>query len=879
VTAARSAERRAGHLLNFGRLLQASLLILAGAYLLWNETLWHWDRLIYDGQLRLWSHPAPEDIVVIGIDDASLQSLGRWPWPRRVHAELVERLTQAEANAVVLDIIFAEPDQHDPAGDRLLAEAVQQNGRVVLPVIVDQLQHGEQLIEVLPIPGLATVAHLGHADIDLERDGIVRSVYLKAGLGEPVWSHVALKVLELSGVRSSGLPGERNTELAGAGLYDWVRDHRIMIPFFGPPGHFQRYSYVDVLSEDFDLSLLRNKIVLVGMTTSTGLDDLPTPVSGEVQTMPGVEIIANILASLRQEIVIQPFPRQLHLAGLVLLVLLVLLALPRLSPAQALLLSIAMLATITLVTLLALRFTHVWIPPATALLLTLVIYIWWSWLRLESTVRFLNQELVRLGKEPSVLSYAGLSGINAELQFLREVFQLDGYQLHDGNGVKVAEWGKPVAQHALLAEEQWLTQGDEHWCRFQHDGQYWTLGLHWPAAELAQAQQQRLLRSLARHTDTNELQHRFSPLEIVQARIEQVQAATQRLRSMRRFIDDSLAQMADGVVVTNNLGRVLLANPHAAQYLRYDSVEAMLGCPLTELMARLDVAGTSDWASHLRQVLLTHEPIQLEAGGEDWDLLVQIAPFSEQADIGDGLIVNFSDISALKASERRRLEMLNFMSHDLRSPIITIIALTQLADLSPDGQLPANGIEDIRKAARKTLDLAEDFLQLARAESSDAYEASELDLVFVADSAIEQVIPQADKKGTEISNDYRLDPAWMLGDGALLERMLVNLLTNAIKYSPAEARIEVGLDRQGDELMCWVQDNGSGIAAEDIPKLFDRFQRLDRKEHRQERGAGLGLAFVKTVIDNHNGRVEVSSELNQGTRFSLYFPAHEPGEA
>ena len=868
------------------RLTQVLVLLAAGAYLVWSDALWSWDQLFYDWQLRLWSSPAPDDVVIIGIDDISLHELGRWPWPRRTHAELVDKLSRADAKAIMLDMVFSEPDLNDPAGDQRLIEAVQANGRVVLPVVVDQLQQGGQLIEVLPFPALAAAGvHLGHADIDLDHDGIVRSVYLQAGLGEPVWPHVSLALLQLTDPsfrNRTQLPGQRNAHLANASLYDWVRDYKIWIPFAGPPGHFQRYSYADVLQADFDLSQLHDKIVLVGLTTSTGLDDLPTPVSGEIQTMPGVEIIANILNSLRQDNSIQPWPREWRLPGMLLLVAVMVLLLTRFSPALALLLTIMMLAVIALTTILALRLGQIWIPPMAAFTVTLATYIWWSWQRLESTVRFLNQELGRLSSETSVSTYADVSALDSELKFLRSVLGLEGYQLLDPSGAIALQWGKPLVHKALLErpdrpDGQWLNQGEEYWCSVLHYGQRWSIGLYWPSQHINKAQQQRLLTAVLRQTHERGGGDRFSPVELVQKRIKQVQAATERLRSMRRFIQDSLAQMADGVIVTNNLGRVLLANPKAAAYLNFSGMNDLIDQPLHTLLEPLDSHTPGGWPPLIRRVLLEQQAVQLEASGEpELDLLVQIAPFSDQADIGDGLIVNFADISALKASERRRLEMLNFMSHDLRSPIISIIAITQLAEASPDGQLPADGLNQIRVAARKTLNLAEDFLQLARAESSDAYQPSEVDLIFVADSAIEQVIPQADRKDSEVVADYHIDEAWILGDGALLERMLVNLLTNAIKYSPESAYIELGLDRRDNEICCWVQDNGTGIAREDIPKLFDRFKRLDRKEHRKERGAGLGLAFVKTVLDNHGGRVEVSSELNQGTRFTLYFPAYDP---
>lgn len=874
-------------LFNFAKLLritQALILLAAGSYLIWTDALWSWNQLFYDWQIRQSSRPVPQDIVIIGIDDLSLYEIGRWPWSRRIHAKLLDKLNDANSKAVFFDVIFAEPDQNDPAGDQQFITSVKNYGRVVLPVVVDQLQQDGQLIEVLPFPELAAAGvHFGHADIDLDRDGIARSVYLQAGLGEPVWLHVALTLLELAEPESipDPLPGLRNPDSHTAALYQWIRDHQIWIPFAGPPGHFQRYSYADVLRSDFDLSQLHDKIVLVGLTTSTGMDDLPTPVSGQTQTMPGVEIIANVLDSVRQDLGIQPLARPWLLLEMLIVVAIMLIMLTRYSPGIALFLTVLMQVLVVLISIVALHIVKLWIAPVGILLMTIVTYTWWSWQRLESTVRYLNQELNRLGNETTVSTYTNIHALKAELKFLRSVFNLQGYQLLDHNGATVLAWGQPLQHQALLRQiesnNSWLQQDHEYWGTAWYEGQPWHLGIVWPDEQITQQQQHVLLDNLLRQTHRPDRQNSwFSPLELVQHRIQQVQTATERMRSMRRFIQDSLEQMADGVIVTNSLGRVLLANAKAADYLNCQNTAELIDQSLQKQLEVLDPHTPGGWPKLLRQVLLQHQPLQIEASGNgELALLVQIAPFAEQADIGDGLIVNFADISALKASERRRLEMLNFMSHDLRSPIISIIAITQLADATQDGSLPPDSLNHIRIAARKTLTLAEDFLQLARAESNDAYQLDAVDLIFVADSAIEQVIPQAESKDSQIISDFKVDEAWLMGEGNLLERMLVNLLTNAIKYSQSGAKIQLGIEQRDKELLCWVQDNGSGIAKHDIPKLFDRFKRLDRKEHRKERGAGLGLSFVKTVVDNHNGRIEVQSELNQGTRFIVYFPALE----
>lgn len=195
----------------FERFGLALALAVFAVVLLHGNWLWRWDRLFYDWQLASGSRPPADDIVIVAIDEQSLRELGRWPWSRRIHADLVRKLTVAGARAIALDIVFAEPSANDPAADADLAAALTESGHVVLPVLNEQTQLDGQLLETLPIPILATAASgLGHVDVDLDLDGIARSVYLKAGLGSPRWSTLALALLESADpAAGAALPGER----------------------------------------------------------------------------------------------------------------------------------------------------------------------------------------------------------------------------------------------------------------------------------------------------------------------------------------------------------------------------------------------------------------------------------------------------------------------------------------------------------------------------------------------------------------------------------------------------------------------------------------------------------------------------------------------
>ena len=160
-------------------LLLASLFAAATLLLAHSDWLWRWDHLIYDATLPIWESPPPQDIVIVAIDEASLNELGRWPWPRRTHAQLVRGLSAAGARVIALDIIFSEADSSDPKGDQALAEAIRESARVVLPVLLEQPRTYGQLIEQMPLPPLAEVAAtLGHIHVELDADGLARSVFL-----------------------------------------------------------------------------------------------------------------------------------------------------------------------------------------------------------------------------------------------------------------------------------------------------------------------------------------------------------------------------------------------------------------------------------------------------------------------------------------------------------------------------------------------------------------------------------------------------------------------------------------------------------------------------------------------------------------------------
>lgn len=369
-------------------------------FLAHSNWLYRWDFLIYDWGLAAWSRAPADDIAIVAVDEQSLRELGRWPWSRRIHAALVHRLSAVDAKAIALNIIFAEPDIADPAADTELAAALAASGRVVLPVLGEQSRAGDQLVETLPLTILAkAAAGIGHVNVELDPDSIARGVYLKAGLGSPYWSTLALALLQsVNADIDKALPGQRMSGSDALSPYGWRRDYRVLIPFAGPPGHFQHFSYSDVLRGVVSAEAFRGKFVLVGSTAS-GMDDaLPTPVSGSARPMSGVEFNANILDALRLNLTIQPLSAWWTLIlteALVVFPLVLYLVFP---PRWTLpLAGLALLLTLAMSFGLLHGFQR-WFPPAAALLTQILSYPLWSWERLLQMIRsvFEKEELAQV---------------------------------------------------------------------------------------------------------------------------------------------------------------------------------------------------------------------------------------------------------------------------------------------------------------------------------------------------------------------------------------------------------------------------------------------------------------------------------------------------
>lgn len=363
------------------------------------------DHIFYDvGQVFSAKNP-PKDIVIIAIDEHSLDAIGKWPWRRTVHAQLLDILQEAKPKAVGVDIFFSEADEKNPQDDIALTQAFAKLKNVVLPIIIDAPYQGARLTEIRNMQALSALS-VGRVNVPLDSDGIARGIYLWEAIspqGQPVTAlpHLSSAVLGVAQQLPNSLVIIPTLQPEnGAALHSQVvRRGEKKIRFYGPPGHFQQVSYRDVLSGEVPVNFFSNKIVLVGATAVGMGDVLATPMSGLSKSMSGVEFHANAIETIKNQQLVSIVPLWLSAIFCVALALIPLFWLPIFSPFKSLLTIALYFISVVLLTLLMPVWAKVWVPTSAALVSILLAYPVWSWRRLERAHAFLDNELRVLGEE------------------------------------------------------------------------------------------------------------------------------------------------------------------------------------------------------------------------------------------------------------------------------------------------------------------------------------------------------------------------------------------------------------------------------------------------------------------------------------------------
>ncbi len=334
------------------------------------------------------------------------------------------------------------------------------------------------------------------------------------------------------------------------------------------------------------------------------------------------------------------------------------------------------------------------------------------------------------------------------------------------------------------------------------------------------------------------------------------------------------SSMSDAVIAVSAHGFLISINDSAANLLKVDR-KFIRGKVLHEVIKNVDLR------LFISKALRTVDGIEEEIilfGENELYLQAQGRPLRDEDDKSMGAVVVLNDITDIRKMEKTRRDFVANVSHELKTPVTSIKGFSEMLrdGAFEDKENSQRFIDIIARQADRLDAIINDLLSLARIERDE-----ERNEIILSDGLVNQVVdnavlsmrPQAEANGIEITVDNEKDISADI-NYELLEQAVTNLLDNAIKYSGSGKLIHLKVEKVNRQVSIVVNDQGNGIEAEHLPRLFERFYRVDKGRSREAGGTGLGLSIVKHILKAHNGSVNVTSEIGKGSSFSLLLPCH-----
>ncbi len=343
---------------------------------------------------------------------------------------------------------------------------------------------------------------------------------------------------------------------------------------------------------------------------------------------------------------------------------------------------------------------------------------------------------------------------------------------------------------------------------------------------------------------------------------EELSKKLEDLTSEKERLESMIRSMREGVVSVDSNGRIVHVN---------ESAQLLLNIPLDSRTKPLwDVIRHDDVISVVRDVLSMQQERHIEAIAGARSLVVFVTPIRT-----GGAVLVAHDVTDAKKYEGLRKEFVANVSHELRTPLTFIKGYVETLK---DGNVRDEAktrefLETIDKNVQQLSNLVEDLLELSRLESgSEMAKVRPVGLKDLLQRVTDRYTVAINKKRQELHLESSPDLSQINADPDLLERAIGNLLDNAIKYTPENGGIWIRTNSLDDAVEISVSDTGIGIPNEDLPRIFERFYRVDKSRSREMGGTGLGLAIVKHIAQLHNGSVAVQSTQGKGSTFVLKLP-------
>ena len=353
--------------------------------------------------------------------------------------------------------------------------------------------------------------------------------------------------------------------------------------------------------------------------------------------------------------------------------------------------------------------------------------------------------------------------------------------------------------------------------------------------------------------------------EVIRLTQENLEQESKRLHSI-------LSYMTDGVLATNRRGQITMINDMAKRQLGVESDDA-LNQNILELLKIEDEYELRDLITQSPEMMIYSQNVN----GEYISLRVRFALIRRESGFISGLVAVLHDTTEQEKEERERRLFVSNVSHELRTPLTSVKSYLEALD---EGALYEPVAPDFIKVSlnetNRMMRMVTDLLHLSRIDNATSHLDVELInftafITFIL-NRFDKMRSQDEDKKYELVRDYPINSVWIEIDTDKMTQVIDNILNNAIKYSPDGGKITVSMKTTDDQMILSISDQGLGIPKEDLPKIFDRFYRVDKARSRAQGGTGLGLAIAKEIIKQHNGFIWAKSEYGKGSTFTIVLP-------
>lgn len=353
--------------------------------------------------------------------------------------------------------------------------------------------------------------------------------------------------------------------------------------------------------------------------------------------------------------------------------------------------------------------------------------------------------------------------------------------------------------------------------------------------------------------------------EVIRLTQENLEQESKRLHSI-------LSYMTDGVLATNRRGQIIMINDMAKRQLGVERDDA-LNQNILELLKIEDEYELRDLITQSPELMIYSQNVN----GEYISLRVRFALIRRESGFISGLVAVLHDTTEQEKEERERRLFVSNVSHELRTPLTSVKSYLEALD---EGALTEPVAPDFIKVSldetNRMMRMVTDLLHLSRIDNATSHLDVELInftafITFIL-NRFDKMKSQDEEKKYELVRDYPINSVWIEIDTDKMTQVIDNILNNAIKYSPDGGKITVSMKTTDDQMILSISDQGLGIPKEDLPKIFDRFYRVDKARSRAQGGTGLGLAIAKEIVKQHNGFIWAKSEYGKGSTFTIVLP-------